>query len=273
MATADAVFQARGLAKVYRVGEVEVHALRGVDLDAGSRRARRPARPLRQRQVDAAQHPRRARRAHRAARCGSATTTSSAGDEAALTRYRREHVGFVFQFYNLIPSLTARENVALVTEIADAPDGPRRGARARRPRGPHRPLPRAALRRRAAARRDRARDREAARRAALRRAHRRARRRDRQARARGDRAHRTASSARRPRSSRTTRRSRGMADRVVRMRSGRIVEIAPQRSGASRPTSSTGEGALAAKRLRDLGTCAARWWRSRSSSRAASPSS
>ena len=42
-------------------------------------------------------------------------------DEAALTRYRREHVGFVFQFYNLIPSLTVRENVALVTEIASAP--------------------------------------------------------------------------------------------------------------------------------------------------------
>ncbi len=39
-------------------------------------------------------------------------------DEAALTRYRREHVGFVFQFYNLIPSLTVRENVALVTDIA-----------------------------------------------------------------------------------------------------------------------------------------------------------
>jgi putative ABC transport system ATP-binding protein len=42
-------------------------------------------------------------------------------DDAALTRYRREHVGFVFQFYNLIPSLTARENVALVTEIAEHP--------------------------------------------------------------------------------------------------------------------------------------------------------
>ena len=41
--------------------------------------------------------------------------------EAALTRFRREHVGFVFQFYNLIPSLTARENVALVTEIAERP--------------------------------------------------------------------------------------------------------------------------------------------------------
>ena len=54
----------------------------------------------------------------------------------ALTRYRREHVGFVFQFYNLIPSLTARENVALVTEIADGPDDARRGAAAGRPRRP-----------------------------------------------------------------------------------------------------------------------------------------
>jgi len=44
-----------------------------------------------------------------------------AADDRALTRYRREHVGFVFQFYNLIPSLTARENVALVTEIAEHP--------------------------------------------------------------------------------------------------------------------------------------------------------
>jgi len=42
-------------------------------------------------------------------------------DEAGLTAYRREHVGFVFQFYNLIPSLTVRENVALVTDIASAP--------------------------------------------------------------------------------------------------------------------------------------------------------
>jgi putative ABC transport system ATP-binding protein len=43
-----------------------------------------------------------------------------AGD-AELTRYRREHVGFVFQFYNLIPSLTARENVSLVTDLAEDP--------------------------------------------------------------------------------------------------------------------------------------------------------
>jgi len=45
-------------------------------------------------------------------------------DEAALTRYRRDHVGFVFQFYNLVPSLTARENVALAAEIARAPMRP-----------------------------------------------------------------------------------------------------------------------------------------------------
>src|SRR5947208_5988121 len=48
----------------------------------------------------------------------------TADDDAALTRYRRRHVGFVFQFYNLIPSLTARENVALITEIADDPMKP-----------------------------------------------------------------------------------------------------------------------------------------------------
>jgi putative ABC transport system ATP-binding protein len=47
-----------------------------------------------------------------------------AANDRALTRYRREHVGFVFQFYNLIPSLTARENVALVTDIADNPMKP-----------------------------------------------------------------------------------------------------------------------------------------------------
>jgi putative ABC transport system ATP-binding protein len=45
-------------------------------------------------------------------------------DDAELTRFRREHVGFVFQFYNLIPSLTARENVALVTDIAERPMEP-----------------------------------------------------------------------------------------------------------------------------------------------------
>jgi putative ABC transport system ATP-binding protein len=50
--------------------------------------------------------------------------TLSAADEEALTLFRRDHVGFVFQFYNLIPSLTARENVAAVTEISKAPMRP-----------------------------------------------------------------------------------------------------------------------------------------------------
>jgi putative ABC transport system ATP-binding protein len=49
----------------------------------------------------------------------------TAASDAELTRFRREHVGFVFQFYNLIPSLTALENVALVTEIAELPMSPK----------------------------------------------------------------------------------------------------------------------------------------------------
>lgn len=53
----------------------------------------------------------------------------TADDDSALTRYRREHVGFVFQFYNLIPSLTARENVALVTDIAENPMSPEEALR------------------------------------------------------------------------------------------------------------------------------------------------
>ena len=109
------------------MGEVEVHALRGVDFELRAGELRRPARRLGQRQVDAAQHPRRARRADERHASAIATTISPRADDDELTRYRREHVGFVFQFYNLIPSLTARENVALVTDIADDPHGrPRR---------------------------------------------------------------------------------------------------------------------------------------------------
>ena len=79
-------------------------------------------------------------------RCATAATSSRGADEAELTRYRREHVGFVFQFYNLIPSLTARENVALVTEIAERPDDARGGARAGRPGRAARPLSRRSCR-------------------------------------------------------------------------------------------------------------------------------
>jgi putative ABC transport system ATP-binding protein len=88
--------------------------------------------------------------------------------EAALTAYRREHVGFVFQFYNLIPSLTVRENVALVTDIARQPDA---GGRGGGPSGLGRAggsLSGPTVRRRAAARGHRAGHRQAARGAAVR---------------------------------------------------------------------------------------------------------
>jgi putative ABC transport system ATP-binding protein len=114
------VFQARGLTKTYRMGEAEVHALRGVDLEilAG--------------EFIVLLGPSGSGKSTLLNILGG-LDTPTAGDvrflehqltgagEAELTRYRREHVGFVFQFYNLIPSLTARENVALVTDIATAP--------------------------------------------------------------------------------------------------------------------------------------------------------
>jgi putative ABC transport system ATP-binding protein len=117
------VFVARGLTKVYRMGEVEVHALRGVDLDlfAG--------------EFVALLGPSGSGKSTLLNILGGLDVPTAgtvryrdhnltAAGEAALTRYRREHVGFVFQFYNLIPSLTARENVALVTEIARDPMAP-----------------------------------------------------------------------------------------------------------------------------------------------------
>jgi putative ABC transport system ATP-binding protein len=115
-----AVFQARGLTKVYRMGDVQVHALRGVDLDlfAG--------------EFLVLLGPSGSGKSTLLNILGGLDTPTSgtvrfhdhdltAGDDAGLTLYRREHVGFIFQFYNLIPSLTARENVALVTEIAEDP--------------------------------------------------------------------------------------------------------------------------------------------------------
>lgn len=114
------VLEARQISKVYRMGEVSVPALRGVDF------ALYPGEILVLLGVSGS---------------GKSTLLNILGgldtptsgtvfyrghplqgdDDRALTRYRREHVGFVFQFYNLIPSLTARENVALVTDIVDNP--------------------------------------------------------------------------------------------------------------------------------------------------------
>ncbi len=117
---AEVVFEARGLTKTYRTGDIEVHALAGVDLDlyagelvvllgpSGSGKS------TLLNILGGLDHA----TSGRVRFCDHDLT---ALDDAGLTRYRRDHVGFVFQFYNLIPSLTARENVDLVTEIARDP--------------------------------------------------------------------------------------------------------------------------------------------------------
>ena len=119
----EVVFRVVGVTRVYQVGEVQVQALRGVDLElyAGEMMVLLGA-----------------------SGSGKSTLVNILGgldtptsgevlyhgrdlakaDDAELTEYRRDFVGFVFQFYNLIPSLTARENVALVTEIARDPMTP-----------------------------------------------------------------------------------------------------------------------------------------------------
>ena len=111
------VFRARGITKVYHMGEVDVHALRGVDLE------------LHQSEFVVLLGPSGSGKSTLLNILGGLDVPSSgdvfyrgreltAAAEQELTRYRRHHVGFVFQFYNLIPSLTAQENVALVTEVA-----------------------------------------------------------------------------------------------------------------------------------------------------------
>jgi putative ABC transport system ATP-binding protein len=122
------VFEARGLRKVYRMGEVEVHALRGVDLE------------LRQSELIVLLGPSGSGKSTLLNILGGLDVPSgghvlyrgrdlTTATEEELTTYRRHHVGFVFQFYNLIPSLTARENVALVTEIVDDPMDPEEALR------------------------------------------------------------------------------------------------------------------------------------------------
>jgi putative ABC transport system ATP-binding protein len=120
---AESIFQVRDVTKVYQMGEVLVHALRGVDLD------------LFKGEFVVLLGPSGSGKSTLLNILGGLDTPTagtvtysdhnlSIYDDATLTAYRREHVGFVFQFYNLIPSLTARENVALVTEIAEHPLAP-----------------------------------------------------------------------------------------------------------------------------------------------------
>ncbi|HEX7707470.1 MAG TPA: ABC transporter ATP-binding protein [Thermoanaerobaculia bacterium] len=119
----EAVFSARKLTKTYAMGDVEVRALAGVDLD------------LYEGELVVLLGPSGSGKSTLLNILGGLDVPTSGevfyrdhdltvDDDRALTRYRREHVGFVFQFYNLIPSLTAVENVALVTEIARDPMAP-----------------------------------------------------------------------------------------------------------------------------------------------------
>ena len=115
-----AVFRARGLTKTYRMGEVDIVALRSVDLD------------LYEGEFVVILGPSGGGKSTLLNILGGLDVPTSgsvrffdhdltAADDRELTRFRREHVGFVFQFFNLIPSLTALENVVLVTEVATSP--------------------------------------------------------------------------------------------------------------------------------------------------------
>ena len=116
----DAVFRAHGLSKTYGSGEVEVRALHDVDLE------------IARGEFVVLLGPSGSGKSTLLNILGGLDVPStgevwfgdhrlSGAGETELTSYRREHVGFVFQFYNLIPSLTVRENVALVTDIAENP--------------------------------------------------------------------------------------------------------------------------------------------------------
>lgn len=122
-ASREAVFRARGLTKVYDMGEVQVHALRGADLDVFAAELIVLLGPSGSGKstllniLGGLDVPSGGSVHYRGVDLTKAT-------EKDLTAYRRRHVGFVFQFYNLIPSLTAQENVAVVTDIAEHPMRP-----------------------------------------------------------------------------------------------------------------------------------------------------
>ena len=120
MGEPDIIFRARGLGKTYQMGEVEVRALQNVDLE------------VRRGEFIVLLGPSGSGKSTLLNILGGLDRPSSGSarfadheltgaSDAELTRYRREHVGFVFQFDNLIPSLTVRENVELVTDIAHDP--------------------------------------------------------------------------------------------------------------------------------------------------------
>lgn len=119
----EIVFHAHGVTKVYDMGEVQVHALRGIDLDLfrgefvvmlGASGSGKSTLLNILGGLDTVTEG-------QVSYCNHELTGAS---DRELTDYRRHHVGFVFQFYNLIPSLTAEENVAVVTEISDNPMAP-----------------------------------------------------------------------------------------------------------------------------------------------------
>lgn len=117
------LFTARGLTKVYASGESEVHALRGVDLDLYGGElvvllgASGSGKSTLLNILGGLDVPTAGTLHYK----GQDLTSAR---EQELTRFRRDSVGFIFQFYNLIPSLTARENVSLITEISRSPMNP-----------------------------------------------------------------------------------------------------------------------------------------------------
>lgn len=119
----DRVFHVHGLTKIYGSGDAEVRALDGVDLNCHAGEfmvvlgASGSGKSTLLNLLGGLDTPTGGTLHYRDWDLGTA-------DEKSLTQYRREAVGFVFQFYNLIPSLTARENVALITEIAPNPMTP-----------------------------------------------------------------------------------------------------------------------------------------------------
>jgi putative ABC transport system ATP-binding protein len=119
----DPIFRTEGITKVYGSGHAAVHALRGVDLELYSGEmvvmlgASGSGKSTLLNILGALDTP-------TDGRVFFHDRELTRLSDAALTAFRRDHVGFVFQFYNLVPSLTARENVALVTEIAKNPMRP-----------------------------------------------------------------------------------------------------------------------------------------------------